>query len=161
MQIEGISEQRVAESNAEAKKAEQRTAELNASLADRHLTLDQRKQMLAVLSGLPGTRVMVTYLLNADADAQEYAAEIGSVFRDIPGWTLAAPPPGVSSDQPVYGFAIQSRYASASKMKSIENALAMTGYKVTLWPVKQGQEEIGIYVGRKNLPIAQGSPTPR
>ena len=95
---------------------------------------------------------MVTYLLNGDSDSQEYAMEIGSVFRDIPGWTLAAPPPGVSSDQPVYGFAIQAQNDSTSKIQGIENALAVTGYKVTRWPVKHEQEEIDIYVGRKNLP---------
>ncbi len=151
MQIENVSEQRVAESNAEAKLAEQKTAELQAIQADRHLTSDQRKQMLAILKGLPGTKVMVAYLFNGDEDAQEYAIEIASVFSDAPGWTVLPPPFGVSSDQPVYGFAVQAQNNSTaiSKLPLIEKVLAVTGYKASRWPVKQGQDEIDIYVGRK------------
>jgi hypothetical protein len=150
MQIENISEQRVADSNAEAKKAEQRTAELEASLADRHLTSDQRKQMLAILKGTPGTKVMVAYLFNGDKDAQEYAIEIASVFRDAPGWTVLPPPPAVSSDLPVSGFAIQAQNNSImSKLPLIEKVLAVTGYHVIRWPLKQGPDEIDIYIGRK------------
>jgi hypothetical protein len=150
LQIENISEQRVADSNLEAKTAEQRTAELEASLADRHLTSDQRKQILAILKGSSGTKVMVTYLLNGDRDGQEYAIEIGSVFRDAPGWTVLPPPPGVSSDQPVYGFAIQAQNNStSSKLPLIERVLAVTGSKVIRWPLKQGPDEIDIYIGRK------------
>jgi hypothetical protein len=84
---------RAAEANRLAGQEKLARLKIEERLADRHLTLDQRKQMLAVLRGLPGTRVMVTYLFNADADAQECATEIGNVFRDIPGWTLAAPLP--------------------------------------------------------------------
>lgn len=150
IQIENVSEQRVADSNLEARRAEQRTAELEASLADRHLTSDQRKQMMAILKGSAGTRVMVAYLLNGDKDSQEYAIEIGSIFRDAPGWTLVPPPPGVSSDQPVYGFAIQAQNNSvSSKLPLIEKTLAVAGYKIIRWPLKQGSDEIDIYVGRK------------
>lgn len=149
-QIENISEQRVAASNAEAKQAERRTAEIEASLADRHLTLDQRQQMFAILKGSSGTKIMVTYLLNGDKDSQEYAIEMGGVFRDAPGWTAMPPPAGVSSDHPVYGFAVQSRNRSTPSLQAVEKMLAVTGYKVTLWPAKPSlREEIDIFVGRK------------
>jgi hypothetical protein len=150
MQIENISEERVADSNLEAKKAEQRTAELEASLADRHLTSDQRKQMFVILKGTPGMKVMVAYLFNGDKDAQEYAIEIASVFRQAPGWTVLPPPPAVSSDLPVSGFAIQAQNNSTmSKLPLIEKVLAVTGCKVIRWPLKPGPDEIDIYVGRK------------
>jgi hypothetical protein len=117
---------------------------------DRHITSAQREQMLSILKESPGARVMVTYLFNGDNDAQEYAIEIASVFRDAPRWTVVSPPPGVSSDEPVYGFAIQAQNNSAvSKLPLIERVLSVTGYNVIRWPLKPGPDEIDIYVGRK------------
>lgn len=137
-QIDSLTK-KLAELNAEAR-------ELEARQADRHLTSDQRRQMLAILKGSPGTKVMVTYLLNGDNDGQEYAMEIGGVFHNAPGWTLLPPPAGVSSDEPIYGFAVK---APTSKLLLIEKVLAVSGYKVTRWPNTPAQEEVDIFVGRK------------
>ena len=103
-----------------AANANKRTAEIEQRLADRHITLDQRKKMLAILASHRGARVAVPFITPSSSDAQEYSIEIGGVFRDA-GWALVPSPWLTTMDNPVHGFAVVIRErGSSSKRKSLE-----------------------------------------
>jgi hypothetical protein len=143
---------RKAKQAAEAERLER--VKLEQRLADRHLTLEQRKQMLAILKERPGTKVSVTYLINADKDAQECSIEIGGAFHDA-GWDVLPEPHLTSSDNPVHGFAVQVQHDSPSNaLASLsEKALSVTGYGVVRWPPPNPATSAGsvafIFVGSK------------
>jgi hypothetical protein len=113
--LQTTSDLEVARLNNDAAKLEQR-------LADRHINLEQREKMLAILKEQPGTRVAVTFLSPAPSDAQEYSIEIGEVFHDA-NWTMVPFPWLTSMNNPVHGFAVEVREkGSSSKRESLERA---------------------------------------
>lgn len=75
--------------------AERALLELKQSLADRTITAQERKDMLAILRAKPPRKIVVPSLLSAGREALQYASEIGAVFRDA-GWD-ADPPTGMGS----------------------------------------------------------------
>ncbi|MGA8222527.1 MAG: hypothetical protein WB780_12805 [Candidatus Acidiferrales bacterium] len=110
------------EARRDAADAQLHTAKLEQRLADRHVTLEQRKKMLGILSARSGPRASVTFLTPAEPDAQEYAIEIGGVFQDAK-WTVVPFTWLISQNTPVHGFAIEIRQnGPASKRKLTEIA---------------------------------------
>jgi hypothetical protein len=106
-----------------AANANERAGELEQRLADRHITLKQRKKILAILAAHRGTRVSVTYITPSSSDAQEYSIELGEVFRAAK-WTVVPYQWLTSMDTPVYGFAVEIREKGAlSKRKLLERTI--------------------------------------
>jgi hypothetical protein len=100
-----------------AANANKREAEIEQRLADRHITFEQRKKMLAILTPRRETRASVTYLTGSSSDAQEYAIEIGEVLH-ASGWTVIPVQQLISYETPVHGFLVEIRdKAPASKRK--------------------------------------------
>jgi hypothetical protein len=121
-EIRKANELRVSLLSKEAADANERAAEIEQRLADRHITLEQRKKMLAILAPYRDARVSVTFVTPSSSDAQAYSIEIGEVFRDAK-WTVVPSPWLTSMDNPVHGFAVVIREkGSASKRKSLERA---------------------------------------
>jgi hypothetical protein len=103
-----------------AANANKRAAEIEQRMADRHITLEQRKKMLAILVSHRSARVAVAFITPSLPDAQEYSIEIGGVFRDA-GWTVVPSPWLTTMGNPVHGFAVVIREKESSpKRKSLE-----------------------------------------
>jgi len=121
-EIRKANELRVSLLSKETANANERTAEIQQRLADRHITLEQRKKMLGILAPYHDARVSVAFITPSSSDAQAYSIEIGEVFRDAK-WTVVPYPWLTSMNNPVHGFAVVIREKGpASKRKSLERA---------------------------------------
>ncbi len=140
--LQTISDVEVARLHKEAGDAELRAAQLEQSLADRHITLEQRKKMLGILSARPGARVSVTFVTPAEPDAQEYSIEVGGVFHDAK-WTVVPFPWLISNDKPIHGFSVEIRQngpATKRKLTELAARQALSVLDDRIWVTSTGND---------------------
>lgn len=152
--------------NAELRTAsDQLIAFLYVEAADRHITLEQRNKMLAILAARRGTRISVDFVTQpSSSDAQQYSIEIGGVFHDAK-WIVISFPWLTSYDVPICGFAVQVRekVASAKRAlleKAVREALTVLDNRITVTyggtdPGPNMNLDVTVFVGGKciNSPI--------
>ena len=133
--------------------AEERAAKLELILADRHITFQQRQEMLPMLRPQAGTEVLVEYVTPSGTDAPEYAIEIGGVFHDA-GWKVI-PSLGrlITMNPPLHGFAVEG---GINESRAAKKALGVLDKRVHTTPPTPSPETgkmrktgVVIYVGSK------------
>jgi hypothetical protein len=132
---------------------EKEAAQLRLQIADRHITFQQRQEMLAMLRPQAGTGVLVEYVTPSGTDAPEYAIEIGGVFHDA-GWKVT-PSLGrlITMNPPLHGFAVEG---GAKESRAAKKALGLLDKRVHIAPPTPSPETgqirktgMVIYVGSK------------
>ena len=103
-------------------------------------------------------RVAVTFVASAGADSQEYAAEIGDVFREAK-WTVVPFPWLTSYEIPLCGFAVTVRNKGSPSRRELlgetaREALSVLGNRIALTrggtdPSSELQLDMEILVGNK------------
>jgi hypothetical protein len=157
--LRGASGALVAIVDKKAADANERAAKIEQKLADRHITIEQRKRMLGILKSEAGTKIAVTFLNPSSTDAQEYSMEIGEVFHDAK-WIVVSYPWQTSADTPVHGFAIEIRqkhpgFKTNSLERTTRKALSVLDDRIVIWPAKDDPNPQGtkldliIFVGSK------------
>jgi|SRR5579863_6389656 len=145
LQLQTLADSELQSATRQAGDAKLKAAELEAQIADRHITLEQRKKMLDILKVRRGTPIAIGYLTDSGSDSQEYASELAEVFCDAK-WNVSRPLRLVSYDVPLHGFLFDVQGKTSPKrgpstasqtpkppskrlVGSVKKALAITGYK--------------------------------
>lgn len=112
--------------------AEEHAARLEQQMADRHITLEQRKKMLEILKVRPGANITIWYVTDSGADTLAYTLEIQDVFQDA-GWHVFHQPNLISYETPLHGFLVEVRDLPSNRQLAnlAAKALAVTGYQVS------------------------------
>ena len=127
---------------------------LEQKLADRHVTVEQRKKMLVLLRSRPGTKVTVDAVISEGRDAVPYAREMADVFHDAK-WDVEYPWRLITMDKPQRGLLIEIQHDSASNRglaSLIEKALFALGTSVSKLPIRDDpnlKSDLIILVGGK------------
>jgi hypothetical protein len=115
--LQTISNSEIAVLSKEAQQFREHAAALELQIADRHVNRDQRTRMVNALHATSG-RVAVTFVASSGADSQEYAAEIGDVFREAK-WTVVPFPWLTSYEVPLCGFAVNVRNKGSTSTREL------------------------------------------
>jgi len=175
IQLGDISEKQTAAAQLEASAAILKAAELESQIADRHVTLEQRKKMLEILASGRGTPIAIGYLTESGADAPEYSLELAEVFCEAK-WVVSRPIELISSE-PLHGFLLDVETQSSSKpgshstsrtpaptppskrlVGSVKEALNVTGYETFVQSPSPGFQLGGNVPSCKTLPASAGNP---
>lgn len=121
----------------EAARLRNETVLLEQKLADRHITIEQRKAMLKILRPQSGAGVLIEYVTPSGTDAPEYALEIGGVFHDA-GWKVT-PSSGalITMNPPLRGFEVEVRDKGPSvkrRSSATKRALELLDARVFVKP---------------------------
>jgi hypothetical protein len=153
-QLQGISESKIADLNLEAQKYRERADVLEHQIAARHITVEQRMNMLAVLEVRPESKITIWYVINSDADTLAYTREIQDVFHDAK-WRVLHRPNLISMDTPLHGFIVEVQHDSPQNQSVASlaaKALAVTGYHVSrtnISPDPNQETDVIVLVGGK------------
>jgi hypothetical protein len=132
---------------------EKEAAQLRLQIADRHITFQQRQEMLAILRPHAGSGILVEYVTPSGTDAPEYAIEIGGVFHEA-GWKVT-PSLGllITMNPPLHGFAVEG---GVTESRAAKKALEVLDKRVHTTPPTPSPETgkirktgVVIYVGSK------------
>jgi hypothetical protein len=153
-QLQSISERKIADLNLEAQKAREHADALEQQMAARHVTVEQRKKMLAILEARPEAKITIWYIINSDADTLAYTLEIQDVFHDAK-WHVFHRPNLISADTPLHGFIVEVQHDSPQNQNLANlaaKALAVTGYHVSrtnIAPDPNEETNVIVLVGGK------------
>lgn len=127
-------------------------------VADRHITVEQRKTMLTALAPGRGTPVVIGYVTDSGSDAPPYSIELADVFCDAK-WEVSRPVELISYNPPLKGFLVDFVPGKTRKtvIDSVLPALAVTGYGVKMEAPSKGFELEGNVPACKTPP-AIGNP---
>lgn len=136
---------------------------LEQQIADRHITLEQRKKMCEALKPGAGFDITIEHITDSGEDSQEYALEISDVFHDAK-WNVLHSGDMFTWQTPLSGFVVETRgfpdRLSAHIVKVhadlAEKALSATGYHVLRIPMSAG---IAANVKTDVLVLVGGKPT--
>lgn len=137
--VAGLADERAAKATEQTQKLRERADTLELQMADRHITVEQRKKMTEILAPHSGAKIAIGYLTDSGADSHKYSLELGDVFCDAK-W-IVFQPPLVSNFASIRGFLleIQENSPSGKRLSDVvRTALAVTGYQVVQQKPIQG-----------------------
>jgi hypothetical protein len=132
-------------------------------MTDRHITADQRKRMIEMLSTKRGAKITIGYITDSGGDSLKYSLESAEVFCDAK-WNVFQLIELVSNTTPVHGFLVDSQMHSASNKRlanTVRRALAVTGYGALLQRPTNGFQLGGnsVLCGERPSPVPSWYPT--
>ncbi|MGH9701153.1 MAG: hypothetical protein ACRD52_17070 [Candidatus Acidiferrales bacterium] len=135
--------------------AEKDLTQLRQAMHDRHLSAEQRSELIKLLSGEPRGPISIVTLLG-DGEATTFTEEVAGVFKSA-GWTIADDGPirAVFSGSPPIGFGIIVRdatvpppYAARIQLAFFQVGFPMGGAEDKTFSM----DKVEILIGRKPNP---------
>ena len=149
-------ETKAAEQQERAAKAELSLLEVRHSIAPRGITPDQRVRLVALLANSPKGSFTVTWAPSPESES--FASQVATVMIEA-GWVNTAEDGdgifgisnGVAMIEPMAGLVVMVRDLNNApiRAKSIADALAAEGFKVSARAVNLNEGSVHIHVGTK------------
>jgi hypothetical protein len=166
-------DQKAQDAKDDAERLENENRKLEAQIADRHITVEQRWKMLEILAAGRGTPIAIGHITDSGSDAQAYSLELGEVFCDAK-WIVSQPVELTSYDSTLHGFLLEAESEASLKSRPhfpsqmppsapaskrliglTKKALAVTGYKTLVQTPSSG---LGGNIAACKTPPSAGSP---